>query len=87
MDALRRLLAQFRTYWAGLGRARRAALVAATVLLAVALAVVGYFSTNQGYRTLYSDLAPEDAAAMRTTLTGANIPSRLEAGGDGHRRP
>ncbi len=81
MDAFRRLLAQLRAYWGGLGRARRVALLAATVGILLALGLVGYFTAVSSYKTLYSDLAPEDAAAMQAALTAQNIPNRLEREG------
>ncbi|HEX4612122.1 MAG TPA: flagellar basal-body MS-ring/collar protein FliF, partial [Urbifossiella sp.] len=81
MDALRKLLAQLQTYWRGLGLARRAGIAVAVVGVLAALGAVVYFSPGTRYQTLFSDLAPEDAAAIRTALTGANIPFRLETGG------
>jgi flagellar M-ring protein FliF len=81
MEALRRLMAQFRTYWGGLGRARRVALVGITIAIFIALATVGYFSAASQYRTMYTDLSAADAAAMQTALTAQNIPSRLERDG------
>ncbi|MBX9626229.1 MAG: flagellar M-ring protein FliF [Gemmataceae bacterium] len=81
MDAIRRFLAQLRDYWNGLGPARRAALVVVGVGVAVALAAVVYLSPGQTYRPLFTGLDPADVGAMRTTLTGQNIPVRVSADG------
>ena len=80
METLRRLLAQARGYWAGLGLARRALLVAAAVGLAAALGVVAYLSGTT-YVPVYTGLSPDEAGAMRTTLTAQTIPVRLSADG------
>ncbi|MBN9523966.1 flagellar M-ring protein FliF [bacterium] len=81
MDALRRLLAQFQTYWRGLGVARRAGIVAAVAGVVAALAAVVYFSPGTRYLPLYRELAPEDVGPIRTALTGASIPVQLGDGG------
>lgn len=81
MEPLRRLLNQLRTYWRELSRVRRIALVGAVIGVVLLIGAAVYFSPGLQYRTLFSDLAPEEAAAMRTRLTTANIPNRLEAGG------
>ncbi|MBX9580962.1 MAG: flagellar M-ring protein FliF [Gemmataceae bacterium] len=81
MDALRRFANQLRDYWNGLGPARRAALAAVAVGIAVALAAVIYLAPGQTYRPLFTGLDPADAGAMRTTLTGQNIPVRVSADG------
>jgi flagellar M-ring protein FliF len=80
METLRRFLAQARDYWNGLGRTRRVALVVAALGVLAAVGVLVYLSATP-YRTLYSDIAPEEAAAITTRLTTANIPNRLAAGG------
>lgn len=83
MDAIRRFLAQLRDYWVGLSRARRVALAAAALGVLVALAAVVYLSPSQQYRRIYSDLAPEEAGAIRTALTAQSIPVRLSSDGTG----
>jgi len=81
MDLFRQLWTQFQAYWAGLGRARRVAMVAMTLFIAVALGGVAYFSSGQQFRPLFSELSPEDAAAMKTILTTQNIPNQLSSDG------
>jgi flagellar M-ring protein FliF len=80
METLRRLLAQAREYWAGLGLARRILLITATAILAVAMGLVVYLSGTT-YVAVYRDLAPDEAGAMRTSLTAQNIPVQLSADG------
>lgn len=80
MEALRRLLAQMREYWAGLGLARRALVVTAAVGVVAAVGAVAYLSGTT-YVPVYRDLAPDEAGAMRTTLTGQNIPVQLAPDG------
>jgi flagellar M-ring protein FliF len=80
METLRRLLAQSREYWAGLGLARRILIVMATIGAIVAVGLVAYLSTPT-YVAVYRDLAPDEAGAMRTTLTGQNIPVQLSTDG------
>lgn len=82
MDALRRLLAQFQTFWAGLSRVRKTALVAAGASVLVALGVVAYLSPGYEYRPLYSDtLPPEELSQITTRLTALGIPYKLNSAG------
>jgi flagellar M-ring protein FliF len=80
METLRRLLAQTRAYWAGLGLARRVLIAAAAVGVVAAVLAVAYLS-NTTYVPVYRDLAPDEAGAMRTALAGQNIPAQLSADG------
>jgi flagellar M-ring protein FliF len=80
METLRRLLAQARGYWAGLGLARRLLIAFSAVILVAALGLVAYLSGTT-YVPVYRDLAPDEAGAMRTTLTGQNIPVQLSPDG------
>lgn len=80
METLRRILAQFRQYWAGLGLARRLLIVTATVGAIAAVGMVAYLSQTN-YVPVYRDLDPAEAGAMRTSLTGQNIPVQLSPDG------
>jgi len=80
METLRRLLAQARAYWSGLGIARRVLIVLAAVGVVVAVGVVAYLSGTT-YVPVYRDLSPDEAGAMRTTLTAQNIPVQLSSDG------
>jgi flagellar M-ring protein FliF len=75
MDALRRFLAQLRTYWGGLSTARRAALAAAGVGVFLALGAVAYLSPSSALVPVYSNLDLSEVGAMKAALTAANIKS------------
>jgi flagellar M-ring protein FliF len=82
MDALRRFLAQFQTFWAGLSRLRRIAIIAVGAAILVALGVVAYLSPSYEYRPLYSDsLPPEEVSQIVTRLTALGIPNKLNSAG------
>jgi flagellar M-ring protein FliF len=69
-----------REYWAGLGLVRRFLIVVAALGVLAAVGVVAYLSRTE-FVAVYRDLAPDEAGAMRTTLTGQNIPVELSADG------
>lgn len=81
MEPLTRFLANLRRDWGNLSAARRVALAAAAVGVLVAVAVGVYLAPKTEYRTLFADLAPEDAGAITTRLTNLAIPYKLDAGG------
>jgi flagellar M-ring protein FliF len=86
MEQLNRLLAQMREFWSGLGFARRALLVLATVGV---IATVGSFAYLSGtpYVNVYRDLDIAEVGAMRTALTAQNVPNELSADGTAIRVP
>jgi flagellar M-ring protein FliF len=82
MDALRRLLAQLQTYWAGLSRVRRIAIIGAGLGVLLALGAVAYLSPGLEYRPLFADTLPADELGQITTrLTAQGIPNKLNSGG------
>ncbi|HEV3435752.1 MAG TPA: flagellar basal-body MS-ring/collar protein FliF [Gemmata sp.] len=82
MDVLRRLLAQFQAYWAGLSRVRKFAIVAAGVGVFAALGAVIYLSPGADYQPLYPDTLPaEELNQITTRLTALAIPYRLNSSG------
>jgi flagellar M-ring protein FliF len=85
MEPLQRLLAQLRTFWTGLGTARKVALVGFTVLVFAALAAFAVLSTGAAaeYRPLFSNLQPEEIQPIITRLQAANVPYRLPDTADG----
>jgi flagellar M-ring protein FliF len=84
MDALNRLLAQMRAYWAGLSAGRRVGIVAGVLGVLVALGAVVYFAPGGKYVPLGAGpLPPDEVAAMRTRLNTDAIPNRLTGGGTG----
>jgi flagellar M-ring protein FliF len=81
MDALRRFFAQLRDFFNGLSTPRRVALVAAAAGVVLAAGVFVYLSQSASRVPVFKDLAPDEAGAMRTLLTGQNIPSELSRDG------
>ncbi|AMV25639.1 Flagellar M-ring protein [Gemmata sp. SH-PL17] len=82
MEALNRLLAQTRAYWAGLSAGRRVGAVIGALGIVVALAAVAYLSPGAHYVPIsQGPLSPEEVAAMRAKLTSDNITNRLVSGG------
>lgn len=86
MEQLRRLLAQTREFWSGLGFARRALLVLATVGVVAAVGSFAYLS-GTSYVNVYRDLDIAEVGAMRTALTAQSIPNELSADGTAIRVP
>ena len=80
MEALRRLVAQSREFWAGLGLARRALIVAAAIAL-VAAAGVGAYLSGTTYVPLARDMPADEIGAIKTALTAQNIPVQLSPDG------
>lgn len=82
MDVLRRLLAQLQTYWAGLSRVRKLAIIVAAVGVFAALAAVAYLSPGADYQPLYPDaLSAEELSQITTRLTALSIPNKLNSSG------
>jgi flagellar M-ring protein FliF len=83
METLRRFWQQLRQYWSGLSLTRRVLIITATAGVVAALVLVAYLSQTSTYRPLFTDLPPEEIAAIRARLSSANIPYRLIQGGTG----
>jgi flagellar M-ring protein FliF len=82
MDVLRRLLTQLQTYWAGLSRVRKIAIVAAAVGVFAALGAVIYLSPGVDFQPLYTEtLPPEELNQINTRLTALGIPNKLNSTG------
>jgi flagellar M-ring protein FliF len=80
MEQFRKMLAQMREFWTGLGFARRALLVVATVGAVAAVGAFAYLS-GTNYVNVYRDLDIAEVGAMRTALTAQSIPNELSADG------
>ncbi|SFC97659.1 flagellar basal-body MS-ring/collar protein FliF [Collimonas sp. OK412] len=63
-------------FWKNLGRSARIGLVTG-VLLIVAFLAFGIWSLRTEYQVLFSDLAPQDAAAMVAELDRMKVPYKL----------
>jgi flagellar M-ring protein FliF len=82
MEALRRLITQLQTFWAGLSRIRKIAIVAVGVGVFVAVAAVLYLSQGGEYQPLYSEnLSAEELNQITTRLTALAIPNKLNSAG------
>jgi flagellar M-ring protein FliF len=82
MEALRRIQAQLREYWAKLSLLRRVGVVGGVLGVLLALGAVVYFSPGSRYVAMSpSPLPPDEVAAIRTKLTAESIPFRLAPGG------
>src|SRR5262245_21266550 len=81
MEALRRFVQQLTQVWLGMSAARRAMLVATTVVCIALIAGVGYWAAQPDWHVLYSNLAAEDASAVTAKLQAQNISFRLANGG------
>lgn len=76
------MLLDIRNFWASLGRGARAGLVAGIVLLVAITAAIGYRLLVPDYQVLFSDLTPQDTAAMVAELDKLKTPYKLgEDGG------
>ncbi|WP_329956571.1 flagellar basal-body MS-ring/collar protein FliF [Collimonas humicola] len=64
------------TFWKDLGRSARIGLVAG-VLLILAFLILTVWSLRTEYQVLFSDLAPQDAAAMVAELDKMKVPYKL----------
>lgn len=83
METLRRFWQQLRQYWSSLSLGRRLLIVAVGLGVLAASVIAAYLSQASAYRPLFTDLPPEEVAAIRTRLNAANIPHRLTHGGSG----
>lgn len=78
---LEKFLSQIKDFWVGLPTPKRLALVLGTSLVLLGGILVAALSSRVSYGYLYTDLAPEDAAAITRELKKKNVPHQLEAGG------
>jgi flagellar M-ring protein FliF len=81
LEKLQPITESFRKFWGNLSNLKRLALVGAT--LGVLLTVLAYaaIASRVDYTYLFTDLAPEDAAAIVERLDQQKVPHRLAAGG------
>src|SRR5579885_969848 len=81
MRFFQRLFEQLKQIWDAQSRARQVLGVAIALVAAVAIGGVDWWAWQPQYRTLFSGLSPEDAAAVTAKLQAQNVPYRLTAGG------
>lgn len=70
--------------WSRIGKPGRIALVGAAVLVVVGTAAAGWWLLRRDYQVLFTDLTPQDTAAMTAELERQRVPYALrEDGPDG----
>lgn len=78
MEPLTRLLAQARTFWAGLSAVRRVLVIGAVTAVVAGLGTYSYLSQPGEYVPLYTDrLTTEEVADLDKELRAANLPFKL----------
>ena len=80
-ERLEAYLSQARAFWSALTVARRVALVGTTLAVALAVGAASYAGSRVSYGMLFTDLNPEDGAAMTAKLKELKVPFRVEASG------
>ncbi len=81
MDFFRRLTQQLRDVWNGMGAALRVVLIVGVLLGLLLIGAVGYYSSQSEYRTLFSNLAPEDLQSIRDRLDQQKVSNRTGTDG------
>lgn len=81
MEAVRAFLKQVAAFWAALSTARRLALVGITSIVLIVLLMVSYLGNRKTYAYLYTNLEPQDAAAIVEKLKSTQVPYRIDADG------
>lgn len=76
-----RLREQFSTWWAGLGRGQRTAVLVGGIGAGIAVALLVALSNHTSYAPLYTRLRPEDAGEIVAALRERGVPYRLTEGG------
>lgn len=66
-----------RDVWKGLSTLARAGFVAGAICIAVAMGVFSYWALHTDYQVLFSDLTPQDSAAMVAELDRLKVPYQL----------
>ncbi|MBQ6664983.1 MAG: flagellar M-ring protein FliF, partial [Synergistaceae bacterium] len=78
MDSVRRWLASFLTFWAGLKLWQRASIILAIFVVLGGLGALIFMTGNTSYEPLYAGLDVSDQAAIVDYLKENNIPYRLD---------
>jgi flagellar M-ring protein FliF len=67
-------------FWEGLGRGARNGLMAGLIAIVLGTAALAWWLLRTDYQVLFSDLKPQDAAAMSAELEKLKIPYRFDEG-------
>jgi flagellar M-ring protein FliF len=81
MEAVRAFYRQIVAFWAGLSMPKRIALVGFTSAVLLAFLLVTYLGNRKNYAYLYTNLEPQDAAAIVEKLKTSQVPYRIDADG------
>jgi len=81
MDKLRAFSGSLLNFWKGLPTVKRIALTVVTLTVLVGVLAFAHLGNQVHYGTLYSELEPNDAAAIVEKLKAQQIPYKLEANG------
>lgn len=65
-------------FWEGLGRGARTSLIAGLIAIVLGTAALAWWLLRADYQVLFSDLKPQDAAAMSAELDKLKIPYRFD---------
>ena len=65
-------------FWQGLGRSARTGLVAGLIFIVLLTAALSWWLLRADFQVLFSDLKPQDAAAMSAELEKLKIPYRFD---------
>ncbi len=74
-------LKQVRDLWASLSTPKRLSLIVVTLAVVVGVLTFSILSTQKSYAYLFTDLSPEDAAAIAGKLKELKVPYRVDAAG------
>jgi flagellar M-ring protein FliF len=78
---MERLITWFSRQWATLGPSQKVSFVTIGLLLVVATIIAVTMLMTPDWQTLYGELSPQDAGAMRAKLSDLGIASRVNASG------
>ena len=81
MEAFRIFLKQIAAFWASLSTPKRIALLGITGMVLVTVLLASYVGNHKNYAYLYTNLEPQDAAAIVEKLKSTQVPYRIEADG------
>jgi flagellar M-ring protein FliF len=74
-------LKQVRDLWGSLSTPKRLSLIVVTLAVVVGVLTFSILSTQKSYAYLFTDLSPEDAAAIAGKLKELKVPYRVDAAG------
>lgn len=81
MEPIRAFLKQIAGFWAALSTPKRLALAGITAVVLASLLLVTYLGNKRTYAYLYTNLEPQDAAAIVEKLKTTQVPYRIDADG------